>query len=84
MPGTLVLSRRENEAVVIEVGGEVITVFVAEIARGKIRLGFQAHQRVKIWRKELIDDGRVKQLREKPGGSTRADWATCGGDPPGT
>ena len=83
MPGTLILSRRENEAVVIEVGGEVITVFVAEIDRGKIRLGFQAHQRVKIWRKELIDQGRVQSVTTNTGRGAGALMGDGALSPPG-
>ena len=48
----LVLSRKENESVVID--GD-IKVTVLEIKRGKIRLGIEAPQAVPICRSELLE-----------------------------
>ena len=80
----LVLSRVQDQQVVIEVGGEVITVTVVDIDRGKIRLGFQAHQRVKIWRKELIDSGRVQEVKRNTGRALAGPMGDSLATPPGT
>lgn len=48
----LVITRKENEALVIEVDGELIEIKVTEIG-SQVRLGISAPERCKIWRKEL-------------------------------
>ena len=57
----LVLSRKRDERVVIEAGGEVILqAIVVEIRGDKVRLGFEADPTVKIHRKEVWDE--IKRL----------------------
>ena len=53
----LVLSRRRDERVVIEAGGEIILRCVVVDVRGdKVRLGFEADPTVKIHRQEVWDE----------------------------
>lgn len=47
----LVLSRHENEAIVID--GQ-IKVTIVEIRGDKIRLGIEAPKEVAVWREELV------------------------------
>lgn len=52
----LVLGRRENESIVIEdSGGETIVITVTHIRGNIVRLGFQASQEIKIFRKEVYN-----------------------------
>lgn len=51
----LVLSRRRNESVIIQVGEIKIRVIIADIGRHQIRLGIEAPRQVPIFRAELID-----------------------------
>ena len=55
----LVLSRHENEAIVI--GGR-IKVTVVEIRGDKIRLGIEAPKEVSVWREELVASATEKEL----------------------
>ena len=47
----LVLSRQENESIVID--GEIV-VTILEIRGNQIRLGIEAPQEVAVWREELV------------------------------
>jgi len=47
----LVLSRRENQSIVIEGG---IKLTVVEIRGNQIRLGIEAPQEIGVWREELV------------------------------
>ncbi|WOC31284.1 MULTISPECIES: carbon storage regulator [Caproicibacterium] len=49
----LILSRRQNESLLIESSDGVIELVVTEITPGQVRLGIQAPQTCKILRKEL-------------------------------
>lgn len=53
----LVLSRKVGEKIYI---GETIVVTVAEIDRGKVKIGIEAPHDVPIWRGELAEDIRGK------------------------
>lgn len=59
--GALVLTRRPNEHIVIGDGPDRITVTVAAVQNGRVRLAITAPPAVKIVRKELLaeppDDG---------------------------
>jgi carbon storage regulator len=52
----LILSRKPNESLVIEMEGlsEPVEIFVTELNANQVRLGIQAPQGCKIWRKELL------------------------------
>ena len=55
----LMLGRRVNEAVLINVGGTGARIVVCELRDGKVRLGSEADQSVKIMREELLKKGGV-------------------------
>ena len=52
----LILSRKANESVVIEVEGlqDPIEIIVTELTANQARIGIQASAGCKIWRKELL------------------------------
>lgn len=50
----LVLSRKFEEVVVIDLNGILVEIKVLQIKPGVVRLGFKAPQEVKITRAELI------------------------------
>lgn len=64
----LMLGRRVNEAVLINIGGTVARIVVCECRDGKVRLGFEADQSVKIIREELVLKGG-----DENGGGTGGD-----------
>jgi len=49
----LVLSRKRNEAIIFEVGDQIVEVEVKKIRGNTVRLGLSAPQNIKIRRKEL-------------------------------
>jgi len=51
----LILSRKPNESLVIEMDGmkEPVEIIVTELNAGQVRLGIQAPRDCRIWRKEL-------------------------------
>ena len=54
---TLVLSRKEQEIVVLFTGaGEQVNVTVESIKGGNVKLKFDAPKSVDIWRDELLED----------------------------
>lgn len=57
----LVLSRREDESVVID---DQITVYVVEIHHDRVRLGFTAPPHVKIHRQEVMERIERKKIAE--------------------
>lgn len=52
----LVLSRKENEAIVIGEGKNKITIYVSRIDKGRIRLAIDAPSDVPVNRQEVFDD----------------------------
>ena len=48
----LVLSRKKNESIII---GDDITIVVAEIRKGRVRLGIEAPSAVKVHRQEVYE-----------------------------
>lgn len=61
----LILSRKKNEQIVI---ADNITVTVLEIDGDKIKLGIDAPNDVRVFRKELIEE--VKHTNEESTGAT--------------
>lgn len=69
----LIITRKENDAVVIDLGEEQIEITVTEIGK-QVRLGISAPEHCKIWRKELyltmqenrqaLADAPTKSLRD--------------------
>lgn len=55
----LVVGRKKNESIVIWAGKEKVEVKVICSERGKVKLGVNAGDKVKIIRKELIDGMEV-------------------------
>ena len=55
----LVLSRHENEAIVIDGG---IKITVVEIRGDKIRLGIEAPREIGVWREELLVSATEREL----------------------
>ena len=55
----LVLARKTNEAIMIYVGDEQIRIEILEIDKSKCRLGIQAPRHFRIWRAEVLDNGRI-------------------------
>lgn len=49
----LVLARKQEEVIVIEVGGEKVYLVVVGVKNGVVRLGFTASQSVRIDRQEV-------------------------------
>lgn len=85
----LVLSRKQNEAVVITSpghGGRVITITVVEIRGGRVRLGFEAADDVLIHRSEVSKQRHViGERKDEPqtcgvaANKTMARWEDDGG-----
>lgn len=59
----LVLSRYENEAIVID--GR-IKVTIVEIRGNKIRLGIEAPKEVPVWREELVVHSAKERMHSTP------------------
>lgn len=49
----LVLSRKRDESIIIEVDGRLITVLVSSIAGDKVRIGIGADKDIAIHREEV-------------------------------
>lgn len=58
----LVLSRKKNESIIIDLGnGKTINLMVVEIRGDKVRLGIDAPKEVPINRAEVVNKIRAKQ-----------------------
>ena len=59
----LILSRKADESLIIEMEGMEgpVEIIVTELAPGQVRLGIQAPQGCKIWRKELYQTVQYNQ-----------------------
>ena len=55
----LVLSRKQEEKIILRVGDEEITLTVVRIDASKVRLGIDASKEVAILRSELVDNPKV-------------------------
>jgi carbon storage regulator len=51
----LVLTRTKNESVQVELDGREVTVKILGVDGGKVRIGFEAPEEVRILRTEIID-----------------------------
>lgn len=49
----LVLTRKKNEAIILEIGDQIVEIEVKQIKGNTVRLGLAAPQNIKILRKEL-------------------------------
>ena len=52
----LILTRQKDQKIVVEVGGQRMTICVADIRGDKVRIGFDAPGSFKILRQELLDE----------------------------
>ncbi len=52
----LVLGRNLNERVIVQFGGQLITILVTDVRDGRVRLGFTAPEGVVIDREEIYID----------------------------
>lgn len=59
----LVLSRKQDEKIIIQAGDEQIAVTVVRIDNNRVRLGIEAGAAVTILRSELIKDDVVNYPR---------------------
>ena len=55
----LVLTRKENESIVIDGN---IKVIILEIQGGRIRVGIKAPKEVAVWREELVAPATEREL----------------------
>ena len=51
----LILTRQKDQKIIVEIGGQRMTITLAEIRGDKVRLGFDAPESFKILRQELLD-----------------------------
>ena len=58
----LVITRKNNESLVI---GDNIEINILEISNGKVRIGINAPNEIKIIRKEIIDNIRQTNIDSK-------------------
>lgn len=59
----LVVSRCENESIILKVGEEEIKVMVVAIKGSRVRIGIEAPSTIPVWREEL--DPRKRKDNEK-------------------
>jgi carbon storage regulator CsrA len=57
----LVLSRKDGEQLILNIGGETVTVEICKISGNRVKLGVLASPRVDIRRAELIVAERIAQ-----------------------
>ncbi len=55
----LVLSRKDGEQLILNIGGETVTVEICKISGNRVKLGVLAPPRVDVRRAELIATGPV-------------------------
>ncbi len=56
----LVLSRKHGEQIVLNMGGQVVTVAVLRIATGRVQIGIEAPACVAVRRQELLNRPRSR------------------------
>lgn len=66
----LILSRKEDEKIIIDFNGEIVEVMVVDIQGDKVRLGIEANRRVVIHREEVY---RRLQAGETPCSMAKAN-----------
>ena len=55
-PHLLVITRRPDEAIVIETKDGPVTVMVLNVKGEAVRLGVKAKRSIPVWRSELLDE----------------------------
>lgn len=61
----LVLARKKNESITIQVGDEQIRIEILDIERSKCRLGIQAPRRFSIMRDEITQVIQTERLNHE-------------------
>lgn len=61
----LVLSRKRDEEVWIDVGGTIVKVVLIDIRGDKVRLGFSGPENVHIHRREVFEEIEREKLEGK-------------------
>jgi carbon storage regulator len=61
----LVLSRKRNESIVVEVGGELVNIVVVDLGGGQAKIGLDAAKHVAIHRREVYDKIEREKERER-------------------
>lgn len=54
----LVLSRKIDESIIIDLGDSVIELLIVDIKSNQVRIGIEAPTEIPIVRKELLDKNR--------------------------
>lgn len=49
----LVLTRRRDEAIIIDHDGQRIRILIGDVSGKKVRIGIEAPESTRIWREEL-------------------------------
>ena len=57
----LVLTRKQNERIIIGDGANAVVITMVDIGSGKARLGIEAPRETSIVREELLDKPRPKR-----------------------
>ena len=61
----LVLSRKKDEQIVINLGAQLVTIKVVDVRGDRVRLGIEAPSSVSVHRQEVQD--ALAQWKAKPG-----------------
>lgn len=69
----LVLSRKKNERIIIEVGGKKVEIVIVELGPDKVRLGFEADKEIPIHRQEVYNAIKRQEDAKKDTGGTGLD-----------
>lgn len=60
------LDRRPHEAIIIDIGGRIVTITAWPIPRGQVKLAIRAPRDIPIVRQELVQKSRKKQGSSSP------------------
>ena len=66
----LVLTRREDDEIVMIWGGEIVVVSINKILSRQVKLGIEAPKKIRVFRKELLEriiaSNRKWNLQKRP------------------
>lgn len=58
----LILTRKVNQVILIDVGGLIIKIKLLDVTNRKAKIGIDAHPGIKIWREELMSESSDQGL----------------------